>query len=166
MSSKVYYNSACPVCNAGIKGQRQRMEACVIGDIEWVDVHTNPAALSEVGASLEQVRERLHVKDSDGQLHVGADAFTRLWSQTRGQRWLARLVRLSSAQATYALGVQRLCSSPLPLEPRQGALVMSPLTRRSTRTRLIAAPVSWGVSRLFPRHSPSTITASSVAATC
>jgi hypothetical protein len=39
-SSKVYYNSACPVCNAGIKDQRQRMEACGLKDIEWVDVHT------------------------------------------------------------------------------------------------------------------------------
>ena len=94
MSSKVYYNSACPVRNAGIKGQRQCMEACGIEDIEWVDVHTNPEAVSEVSASLEQVRERLHVKESDGQLNVGADAFTRLWSQTRGQRWLAKLLRL------------------------------------------------------------------------
>jgi len=57
MASKVYYNSACPVCNAGIKDQRRRMEACGIEDIEWVDVHTNPEAVSEVGASLEQVRE-------------------------------------------------------------------------------------------------------------
>jgi len=94
MASKVYYNSACPVCNAGIKDQRRRMEACGIEDIEWVDVHTNPEAVSEVGASLEHVRERLHVKDSDGQLNVGADAFTRLWSQTRGQRRLAKLLRL------------------------------------------------------------------------
>ena len=118
MSSKVYYNSACPVCNAGIKDQRRRMEACSINDIEWIDVHSDPDALSEVGASLEQVRERLYVKDSDGQLNVGADAFMCLWSQTRGQRWLAKLLRLPGAQATYALGVQRLCSPPLPLEPR------------------------------------------------
>jgi predicted DCC family thiol-disulfide oxidoreductase YuxK len=94
MGSKVYYNGACPVCNAGIKDQRRRMEACGIEDIEWVDVHANPEAVSEVGASLEQVRERLHVKDSDGQLNVGADAFTCLWSQTRGQRRLAKLLRL------------------------------------------------------------------------
>jgi predicted DCC family thiol-disulfide oxidoreductase YuxK len=94
MSSKVYYNSACPVCNAGIKDQRQRMEACGIRDIEWVDVHANPEAVSEVGASLEQVRERLYVKDADGQLNIGADAFTRLWSQTPGQRWFAKLLRL------------------------------------------------------------------------
>ena len=94
MASKVYYNSACPVCNAGIKDQRRRMEACGVEDIEWVDVHTNPEAVSEVGASLEQVRERLHVKDSEGQLNVGADAFTYLWSQTRGQRRLAKPLRL------------------------------------------------------------------------
>ncbi|ARO86974.1 DUF393 domain-containing protein [Nitrosospira lacus] len=94
MSSKVYYNSACPVCNAGIKDQRQRMEACGIKDIEWVDVHANPDAVSEVGASLEQVRERLYVKDADGELNIGADAFTRLWSQTPSQHWLASLLRL------------------------------------------------------------------------
>jgi predicted DCC family thiol-disulfide oxidoreductase YuxK len=94
MSSKVYYNSACPVCNAGIKEQRQRMEACGIKDIEWVDVHMHPEAVSEVGASLEQVRERLHVKTPDGHLDVGVDAFTQLWSQTPGQRWFARLLRL------------------------------------------------------------------------
>jgi predicted DCC family thiol-disulfide oxidoreductase YuxK len=94
MSSKVYYNSACPVCNAGIKDQRQRMEACGIKDVEWVDIHANPDAVSEVGASLEQVRERLHVKDADGELNIGADAFTRLWSKTPSQRWLASLLRL------------------------------------------------------------------------
>ncbi len=94
MSGKVYYNSACPVCNAGIKDQRQRMEACGAKDIEWVDVHAYPEAVAEVGASLEQVRERLYVKDSDGRINVGADAFAYLWSQTRGQQWLARLLQL------------------------------------------------------------------------
>jgi hypothetical protein len=45
MAGKVYYNSACPVCSAGIKDQRRRMEACGIEDIEWVDVHANPEAV-------------------------------------------------------------------------------------------------------------------------
>jgi predicted DCC family thiol-disulfide oxidoreductase YuxK len=94
MSTKVYYNSACPVCNAGIKDQRQRMEACGVKDVEWIDVHTHPEAVEEVGAPLEQVRERLHVKAEDGRLDVGADAFTRLWWRTPGQRWLATLLRL------------------------------------------------------------------------
>ena len=94
MTHKVFYNSACPVCNAGIKDQRRRMEACGIKDTEWVDVHTNPDAVREVGYSLEHVRERLYVKNEKGQLDIGADAFIRLWLQTPGQRWLGKLFQL------------------------------------------------------------------------
>jgi predicted DCC family thiol-disulfide oxidoreductase YuxK len=92
MPSKVYYNSACPICDAGIKDQRRRMEGCGLKNIEWVDVHAHPEMVSELGASLEEVRERLHVKDSDGRISVGSDAFTHLWSQTHGQRWLATVL--------------------------------------------------------------------------
>ena len=94
MPGKVYYNSACPVCNAGIKDQRRRMEACGVTDIEWIDVHTRPGAASELGVPLEKVRERLHVKNSSGRIDVGADAFLTLWSQTPTQRVLAVLLRL------------------------------------------------------------------------
>lgn len=93
MPDKVFFNSACPVCNAGIKAQRQRMETCGVTDLEWIDVHTSPETVQELGASLKQVRERLFVKDSNGQLMIGADAFAYLWGRTRGQRWLAKLVR-------------------------------------------------------------------------
>jgi predicted DCC family thiol-disulfide oxidoreductase YuxK len=94
MSTKVYYNSACPVCDAGIKDQRRRMEACGVKDVEWIDVHTHPDAVLELDAPLEKVRERLHVKTSTGQIDVGADAFLDLWAQTPGQQRLANLLRL------------------------------------------------------------------------
>ena len=44
--------------------------------------------------ALEQVRERLHVCDADGNMHIGIDAFIYLWQQTTKQRWLAYCVRL------------------------------------------------------------------------
>lgn len=90
---KVYYNSACPVCDAGIRGQRQRMEGCPV-DVEWVDIHSHPDALEEIGAPQEFVRERLHVVDENGELRVGAEAFRALWTHTPGQRRLARLTGL------------------------------------------------------------------------
>jgi len=102
-SAKVYYNSACPVCNAGIKGQRERMEACGASEVEWVDVHNNPQAVREVGVDLESVRETLHVKTADGEIAKGADAFAELWSRTRGQHWLAALVRLPLLHALAQL---------------------------------------------------------------
>jgi hypothetical protein len=51
-SAKVYYNSACPVCKAGIESQRGKMEACGLAEVEWIDVHNNPEAVAEVGADL------------------------------------------------------------------------------------------------------------------
>jgi len=92
--TKVYYNSACPVCRAGIEDQRCRMAAQGVADVEWLDVHANPELAKEVGAGLETVRERLHVRRADGSLGVGIDAFTELFAKTRGQGWLARLLAL------------------------------------------------------------------------
>ncbi|MES2320364.1 MAG: DUF393 domain-containing protein [Pseudomonadota bacterium] len=89
-TTTVYYNSACPVCDAGICYQRARMQDSAV---EWVDVHGRPELAAEMGIDLELMRERLHVRDPAGQLHVGAPGFTLLWSQTRGQRWLAWLMR-------------------------------------------------------------------------
>ena len=59
---KVYYNSACPVCKAGIEGQMEKGSSC---EIQWADVHKDNALVSEVHAELEYVRERLHVVDRD-----------------------------------------------------------------------------------------------------
>jgi predicted DCC family thiol-disulfide oxidoreductase YuxK len=87
---KVYYNSACPVCDAGIRGQKERMQDCPL-DVQWIDIHKDPAALAEIGARQEFVRERLHVLDEGGELRIGAEAFRALWTHTPGQGALARL---------------------------------------------------------------------------
>jgi predicted DCC family thiol-disulfide oxidoreductase YuxK len=101
---KVYYNSACPVCDAGIRGQKQRMDGCPV-DIQWIDIHSHPDALKEIGAPQEFVRERLHVVDEKGELRVGAEAFRALWAHTPGQAALARLTGLPGlnlvAKAAY-----------------------------------------------------------------
>ena len=89
----VYYNSACPVCNAGIKGQRRRMEACPI-QVEWIDIHKDSEAVNAIGAQREFVRERLHVVDEKGEVRIGADAFEALWRHTPSQKWFARIVRI------------------------------------------------------------------------
>ena len=86
----VYYNSACPVCDAGIRGQRVRMQGCAV---EWIDVHADHTVVETIGADLAAVRERLHVLRADGSLAIGADAFAELLAQTPRWRWCAPLVR-------------------------------------------------------------------------
>jgi predicted DCC family thiol-disulfide oxidoreductase YuxK len=90
---KVYYNSRCPVCRAGIEGQRRRMAAAG-APAEWCDINEHPEALAEIGAGMEAVREKLHLRDTSGELAIGGDAFIALARATPGQRWLARLASL------------------------------------------------------------------------
>lgn len=105
----VYYNSACPVCRSGVAAQQGIMGAC---DIEWIDVHADPDAVHALGLDLEAVRERLVVREADGALRVGADAFSALWARTPGLGWLARLLmrpRLrAGAQRAYDAFARRL----------------------------------------------------------
>ena len=89
-AATVYYNSACPVCDAGVCYQREKMQG---SGVDFVDVNARPELAQELGIDLELLRERLHVRDADGTLHQGDRAFTLLWSQTRGQRWMASLAR-------------------------------------------------------------------------
>ena len=66
------------------------MAGCEL-DIQWIDIHSRPQALEEIGAQQEFVRERLHVLDEKGKLRIGVEAFRALWANTPGQRTLSRL---------------------------------------------------------------------------
>jgi predicted DCC family thiol-disulfide oxidoreductase YuxK len=91
----VWYNTKCPVCDAGIDWQRSRLaHAARAGIIEFRDINLEPDALSRFGAGLEDVRRRLHAVDADGRLHVGADCAIAVWRLTPGDAWLARIVGL------------------------------------------------------------------------
>lgn len=87
----VYYNSACPVCKAGIETQQGKSSSC---EIQWQDVHEDNSLADDVDADLEFVRERLHVRDEQGQLQVGFDAFLAIWRNSPKESWKAKLFGL------------------------------------------------------------------------
>ncbi|MDT4844670.1 hypothetical protein FQZ97_786370 [compost metagenome] len=99
---KVYYNSACPVCKAGIEGQKGKTTAC---QVEWADVHRDNNAVDEIGENLEYVRERLHLVDEQGVKRMGMDAFIVLWRHSPEEHWKAWLFSLplihGAAQLAY-----------------------------------------------------------------
>ena len=89
----VWYNTRCPVCDAGINRQRNKLLAAVqAGTIEFRDINLEPEALAGYGASLADVRRRLHATDEAGQLLVGADVAIAVWRLTPGEGWLAALL--------------------------------------------------------------------------
>ena len=93
-SLTVWYNTRCPVCDAGIDRQRNKLLAAVqSGTIAFRDINLEPDALAQYGVSLEDIRRRLHATDAEGQLLVGADVAIAVWRLTPGEggwrRWPA-----------------------------------------------------------------------------
>ena len=94
LNLRVFYNSACPVCKAGINKQKKKIDkASVTGkEIQWKDVHANNNLIYDLDGdiSLNFVRKRLHVIDANGEVQVGIDAFIALWRISPGERWKAK----------------------------------------------------------------------------
>jgi predicted DCC family thiol-disulfide oxidoreductase YuxK len=89
----VWYNTRCPVCNAGIDWQRGRLvRAARQGAIEFRDINLEPEALAGFGADIEAVRRRLHGVDADGRLYVGLDCAVAIWRRTPGDAWLGGML--------------------------------------------------------------------------
>jgi predicted DCC family thiol-disulfide oxidoreductase YuxK len=85
----VWYNTKCPVCNAGINHQRNRqLRAVRAGAMEFRDINQEPEALAAYGATVEAARRRLHATDAAGTLYTGADCAIEIWRRTPGDGWL------------------------------------------------------------------------------
>jgi predicted DCC family thiol-disulfide oxidoreductase YuxK len=88
----IFYNTRCPICDAGISYQRRRLITLVKqGVVEFRDINLEAAALNVHHVSVEDIRRRLHALDENRKLLVGADVAIALWRITPGQGWLASL---------------------------------------------------------------------------
>ena len=87
----VFYDGGCPLCRREIAhylriDREQR--------IQWVDIDHENDILQDCGLTRDQAMRRMHVRDSDGQMVSGADAFAALWRHIPRYRFLAALVSL------------------------------------------------------------------------
>jgi predicted DCC family thiol-disulfide oxidoreductase YuxK len=104
----VWYNTKCPVCNAGIVWQGSRLiRAARAGIIEFRDINLHPDALSRFGAGVEDVRRRLHAVDAEDRLHVGADCAIAIWLQMPGEAWFGRMLGLPVIHRFACFGYDR-----------------------------------------------------------
>ena len=89
----VLYDGACPLCRREIglyRGLQSRAPLC------FADVNDSALPLPP-GTTRAQLLARFHVRQSDGHLLSGAQAFLALWAALPGWRWLARAGRLPGA---------------------------------------------------------------------
>ena len=84
----VYYDSACPVCRREI-AHYQRLRGAE--SIAWVDAATCDDAALGPGLDRARALTRFHVRDADGGLASGPQAFVAIWRRLPAFAWLAPL---------------------------------------------------------------------------
>src|SRR5207249_788966 len=72
-------------------GRRPEVAEYAFGYSALRATHLEPDALARHGASLDDIRRRLHATDAQGRLIVGADVAVAMWRLTPGDGWLAAL---------------------------------------------------------------------------
>ena len=104
----VWYNTKCPVCNAGINWQNNRLvKAARAGAIEFKDINLQPDALADLDADIEDVRRRLHGTDTDDRAYVGADCAIEIWLRTPGDAWLGKFLGSRIMRPITRIGYDR-----------------------------------------------------------
>ena len=74
----VYYDGLCQLCSREIDHYRTMNGA---ERISFIDITSAGFDALAEGLDPRKIHESLHVRSSDGQVHVGVDAFIRIWSQ-------------------------------------------------------------------------------------
>ncbi len=101
---EVFYNSACPVCDAGVDAQRRAMwKGCAVQPT-FTDMTASPDALAGENLTLDDVRRHIYVLDAAGRLHRGADAIALLWRATPGRRSLGWLIAAPGLRSLARVG--------------------------------------------------------------
>ena len=119
----VWYDTRCPVCEAGIDWQRNKLLALVrSGRVAFKDINDEPEALAAYGAGVgvDDVRRRLHATDEEGHLIVGADVALLLWKLTPGEGWLATLLGNPVIRPVTRFGYDRFADLLFTWNKRKG----------------------------------------------
>jgi predicted DCC family thiol-disulfide oxidoreductase YuxK len=104
----VFYDGGCPLCRREI-AHYQRIDR--ERRIQWTDIQQQPDTLQAHGLSWQQAMQRMHVRDSDGQMVSGAAAFAALWRHIPRYHLLAVFVSLPGihwlAEQVYSVFARR-----------------------------------------------------------
>lgn len=86
----VYFDGSCPLCRKEIAFYQRRRGA---DRISWVDVSDPEIVPADLDC--RNALARFHVRERNGRLVDGGEAFAALWRQLPAFRWLGQLFRVA-----------------------------------------------------------------------
>jgi predicted DCC family thiol-disulfide oxidoreductase YuxK len=96
----VFYDGKCGLCSKEIRHYKKIAPANIF---DWQDITVDAHELTQAGYSLSEGFKLLHVKDQNGQFHIGVDGFILIWKQLRKWEYLAAFVSLPGVRQISGL---------------------------------------------------------------
>jgi predicted DCC family thiol-disulfide oxidoreductase YuxK len=84
--TRVYFDGACHLCSREIEHYRRLTP---VRDLVWVDISAPTFSAEAEGLDPVRVNEVMHVRDAQGRLLEGVEAFFEIWQHfPRYQKWV------------------------------------------------------------------------------
>ena len=84
-----FHDGECPICAIEINAMKKLDK---MGNVKWVDIAEDKAALATAGLNYNLGMERLYVIDENQQLQSGVQGFLHLWKQLPYYRRIAPII--------------------------------------------------------------------------
>ena len=127
----VIYNHTCPICSREVAGYARAAERAQ-ADLSFEGLESG----ARHGLTADAAARRLHVREDDGRLLDGLDAFLAVWRRLPGWRRLARAIDRPLIRPAAAWGYDKLAA------PALYALHRARVTRRAAASiRSAVSPV-------------------------
>ena len=91
MQTKIYFDGACSLCSREMGHYRRKEEADCC---DFIDIAAPGFNASSEGLDPQRVIQAMHVRDAEGKLHVGVDAFLEIWKLFPKYRALVPIAQL------------------------------------------------------------------------
>jgi predicted DCC family thiol-disulfide oxidoreductase YuxK len=112
---RVYYDGLCPLCSREIEYYRKKDLGAVI---DWIDITQDDFDASAEGLDPDKVNQFFHVKDEQGDVVVGVDAFIEIWARIPSLRKWRVLSLVPGVRPVMKLGYA-VFARVRPLLPRK-----------------------------------------------
>lgn len=87
---RVYFDGLCHLCSREINHYRGLRGA---ENLQFIDITSTMFDAKKENLDPREIHKNMHVKDRDGRLHVGVDAFICLWKELPALRFLGPLAK-------------------------------------------------------------------------
>lgn len=97
----IYFDGLCPLCSREINHYRKQTGS---HKIKFLDITDKSFDAKSQGLDPVQVHKVMHVKNSDGKLRTGVDAFVAIWEVLPKYHWLAKFSQNTFLRPIMNLG--------------------------------------------------------------